>query len=58
MEIYCCLQDTNLLSLPELGVVVFFFSHMTEHSTALERNPNILTTLHHLHLLARQGQVP
>lgn len=54
MEIYCCLQGLNLLSLPELGG----FSHLTEHSTALERNQNILTTLHHLHLFGRQGQVP
>lgn len=39
-----------------LSLVVFF--SLTEHSTALERNPNVLTTLRHLHLFARQGQVP
>lgn len=39
-----------------LSLVVFLM--WQEHSTALERNPNVLTGLHHLHLFARQGQVP
>lgn len=35
-----------------------FFLTWQEHSTALERNPNVLTMLHHLHLFSRQGQCP
>lgn len=51
MEIYCCLQGSNLLSLPELGG---FFSR----DRAQQRNQNVLTTPRHPHLSRKQGRVP
>lgn len=45
MEIYCCLQDSNLLNLPELGV---FLLNGVQHSTEEEskRYDNVASEFH------------